>query len=136
MRRTTVEMGKGRNLFFISLDFLDFSQRCGKYFSKFESMEFAETSRQNEPSNHLLTIKDAAEYCDVSVRTVKRWINSEKLPAFNLPSGNGARPIVRIEFSKLTKWLKGHLVNSAEATKKEPKPLGKRIKLNGRKFID
>ena len=129
-------MGKGRNLFFISLNFLDFFPRCGKFFSKFESMEFAETFRQNESSSYLLTLKEAAEYCGVSDRTVKRWISSEKLPAFNLPSGNGARPIVRIDFAKLIEWLKGHLVNSAEATKKEPKPLGKRIKLNGRKFID
>ncbi len=129
-------MGKGRNLFFISLNFLHFFQRCGKYFSKFESMEFAETSRQNESSNHLLTIKEAAEFCRVSIRTVKRWINSKKVPFLKLPSGNGARPIIRIDISELIKWQKSLSVDSAETTKNESKPSGKRIKLNGRKFID
>jgi len=99
-------------------------------------MEFADTSQQNESLSHLLSVAGAAEYCDVSKRTVQRWISSEKLPAFNLPSGNGARPIVRIDFAKLTKWLTVHSTNSAETTTNEPKPSGKRIKLNGRKFID
>ena len=99
-------------------------------------MEFIDTFRQNESSNHLLTIKEAAEYCGVSDRTVKRWINSKKVPFLKLPSGNGARPIIRIDISELIKWQKSLSVNSAETTTNETKPSGKRIKLCGRKFIN
>ncbi len=40
--------------------------------------------RKSPPLEPLLTIKDVAEVCVVSTKTVRRWIQSGELPAIRL----------------------------------------------------
>ena len=40
--------------------------------------------KQNQIAQHLLTIVDVSEYCKVSIRTVRRWVADDKLPAYKL----------------------------------------------------
>ena len=54
----------------------------------------------------LLSIHTIATLCDVSVRTVYRWVR-DGLPTHLLPGG-GARPILRISPADLKDWLARH----------------------------
>ena len=47
------------------------------------------------------TLKDVAEYMQVSVRTIQRWISDGKLRAVELPSGKYGKKGVRIPLSAL-----------------------------------
>ena len=45
------------------------------------------------------TLKDVAEYMQVSVRLIQRWISDGKLRAVELPSGKYGKKDVRIPLS-------------------------------------
>ena len=47
------------------------------------------------------TLKDVAQYMQVSVRTIQRWISDGKLRAVELPSGKYGKKGVRIPLSAL-----------------------------------
>jgi len=44
------------------------------------------------PLEHLLTIKNVAAACNVSVKTVRRWIEASELPAARLGNQWRIRP--------------------------------------------
>lgn len=50
----------------------------------------------------LLTLKDAATHCSVSVRTVQRWVDEEDLPVIRI------KRLVRISAEDLGRFLKRH----------------------------
>lgn len=50
-------------------------------------------------ARELLTINQVAEYVGVSRRTVERWLESGKLPAFRL-AGTGPRRIDRADLER------------------------------------
>jgi excisionase family DNA binding protein len=60
-----------------------------------------------EVAPRLLKIETVATLCEVSKRTVYRWLNREGLPAHRIP-GVGARPILRIAQTDLDAWLQRH----------------------------
>ncbi len=52
----------------------------------------------------MLDVDAVADLYGVSRSTVYRWIKTEGLPAYRLPSGRGSRPITRIDPDKLNEW--------------------------------
>lgn len=57
--------------------------------------------------NQLLSLESVAKLCDVSKRTVYRWLNHDNLPVYRLP-GVGIRKILRISLDDLETWLHRH----------------------------
>ena len=52
-----------------------------------------------------LTVKDVAASCGVSEKTVRRWINNERLPVVRI-CGAGARMMTLVRPADLDQWLK------------------------------
>ena len=87
-------------------------------------MKFTDPFRRKEQHSHqpgsehmarrLLSVADAAAYCRVSESTIYRWIDTEGFKIHHLPSGRGARPIVRIRLDQLDDWLDNREVQKTE----------------------
>jgi len=60
------------------------------------------------------TLKDVAQYMQVSVRTIQRWISDGKLRAVELPSGKYGKKGVRIPLSALKEAGFGTINTSEE----------------------
>jgi excisionase family DNA binding protein len=55
----------------------------------------------------MATVEDVANYCDVSDRTVRRWLH-DGLKHYKV--GPGQQGSVRIKWSDLDAWLEAHAV--------------------------
>ena len=66
-----------------------------------------------------LTSGEIAQYCDVNLRTVIRWLESGKLKGFKLPGRGNNRVLV----SDFIEFLERHEMPIPEALKPEASPL-------------
>tara|TARA_R110000744_G_scaffold380561_1_gene502596 strand:+ start:28025 stop:28348 length:324 start_codon:yes stop_codon:yes gene_type:complete len=78
----------------------------------------------------LLTVPDVAALCGVSEKTVRRWIETERLPTIR-PMGHGARPMKLIARKDLDAWIEEHRsVHVASPDAHKPS-----VTINGRRFM-
>ena len=86
-------------------------------------------SPNSDSSNdRMLKVDSVADICEVSKRTVYRWIH-DGLPVYRMP-GRGIRSIQRIDSGDLAEWLARHRHDDSEKAADE-----RTITLEGRKFF-
>lgn len=87
---------------------------------------------KGEPNQQLLmTVRHVAAMCDVSLKTVSRWIDSEGLPVHRLP-GRGGHTIRLVSRDDLDSWLARFRHDPTDADDAD----GSVIRLDGRRFFE
>lgn len=77
----------------------------------------------------LLRFDEVARLCGVSVKTVRRWVDSEGLPVVQI-QGAGARPMTFITPRDLDEWIE-----SRRRIRSLDQADSRTVRLNGRRFI-